>query len=114
MRLIRDDAQSERCITMRSSDNCDVGNKWFEQSGGTKDQWDASKIEQTFVAAHARTGAPCKNEAVDLTIAFHDCPRFYDCAGNLDSAAEDCDVRDWMTMRFVQSCETHFEKHAAA
>jgi hypothetical protein len=37
-----------------------------------EDQWDAAKIEQSLVAAHASTGAPCKNEAGDLRIALHD------------------------------------------
>jgi len=94
--LIRDDVQSERSITVRRSDNRDLGNKWIEQSGRTKDQWDAAKIKQSLVTAHARTGAPRKNEAGELKMAFHDRIRFYDCAQNFHSPPEDCDVHNWI------------------
>jgi hypothetical protein len=39
-----------------------------------EDQWDAAEIEKSLVAAHARTGASCENEAGDLSIALHGRP----------------------------------------
>ena len=69
---VRDRVQSERCVSAWRSDNRDLGDEWLQQAGCMEDQWDAAKIEQSLVAAHGRTGAPCKNEAGDLGIARHD------------------------------------------
>jgi hypothetical protein len=73
LRVVRYRVQSELRVSTGRSDNCDFGDEWFEQSGCMKDQRDAPEIEKSLVAAHARTGAPRKNEASDLVITLHHC-----------------------------------------
>ena len=74
LRVVRYRAQPEFRVSAKRSDNCDFGDKWFEQSRRVKDQWNAAEFEKSLVAAHARAGAARKNEPSDLAIAFHDCP----------------------------------------
>jgi hypothetical protein len=74
LRVVRYCAQSEFRVSARRSDNCDFGDEWFEQSGRVKDQWNAAEIEKPLVAPHARAGAPRKDEASNLAIAFHNRP----------------------------------------
>src|SRR5882762_8810638 len=73
-RVVRDCAQSELRVFTGRSDNCYLGDDWFEQSSRMQYQWDAPEIEESLIATHARAGASRKNESSDLAIAFHDCP----------------------------------------
>ena len=74
LHVISDHMQSEPRVSTWRSDNCDFSDKWLEQSRSMKNQRNAAEIEKSLVAAHARTGAPSKNEPSDLAIALHDCP----------------------------------------
>jgi len=73
-RIVLDCAQSELRVPTGRSNNYDLGDKWLEQLYCMEDQWDAAEIEKSLVAAHARTGASCENEAGDLSIALHSRP----------------------------------------
>jgi hypothetical protein len=73
LRVVWYRAQSEVRVSASRSDNCDFGDKRFEQSSCVKDQRDPSEIETPLVAAHARARAPRENETSDLAMAFHDC-----------------------------------------
>jgi hypothetical protein len=42
-----------------------------EQPSRVNDQREAAEIEKSFVAAHARAGAPRKNKVSDLAITIH-------------------------------------------
>jgi hypothetical protein len=69
--LVRDCAESERGISAGRSDDRYLGDQWFEQSGHMKDQRHAPEIEEALVAAHARAGAPCKDEPSGLLTMSH-------------------------------------------
>lgn len=71
---VRDCAQSERGVSRRGSDNCDLRDEWCQQSGRVHNQWYAAEIEELFIAPHARAGAPCKNEPCDLAMTLHGSP----------------------------------------
>lgn len=73
LRVVRYGVQSERCVFAGRSDNCDLDDEWFKQSGCVENQRDAVEIEKSLIATHTRTGAPRKNEASDLAITLHDC-----------------------------------------
>jgi hypothetical protein len=69
--LVRYRAQAELGVSTGRSNNCDFGDERPEQPGGVNDQRVATEIEKSFVAAHARAGAPRKNEASDLAMTIH-------------------------------------------
>jgi len=72
--FIRYRAQAELGISIGRSNYRYLSDDWLEQSGRVNDQRDAAKIEKPFVPAHARAGAPRKNEAGDLAISLHQFP----------------------------------------
>ena len=73
LRLVCYRAQAELRVLAGRSNNCDFGDERLEQAGHANDQRVAPEIEKSFVAAHARAGAPRKNEASDLAITIHHC-----------------------------------------
>ena len=54
--------QSKGRVSVRRSDHCNLGGDEFEQSCRVKNQRGAAEIKKPLVAAHARAGAPSKNE----------------------------------------------------
>jgi hypothetical protein len=74
LRIVSYRAHSELPVSAGRSDNSYLTHERLEQSGCVENQWDATEIEKSLVAAHARAGAACKNEAGDLAVALHGRP----------------------------------------
>jgi len=106
--LVRNCVKSERSVSAGRSDDCHLGDEKLEQSGRVEQQWDAAEIEECLILTHARTGAPCKNEACDLTISFHgSVQRFYGTARKLHSVPED---RDGDNVEYVPRVLSSFHR----
>jgi|HubBroStandDraft_3_1064219.scaffolds.fasta_scaffold38360_2 hypothetical protein len=68
-----DPVQAELRVSTGRSDDGNFGDERLEQPGRANDQRVALEIENFFVTAHARAGAPRKNEASDSAITIYHC-----------------------------------------
>jgi hypothetical protein len=91
--LIRNRAQSHRCIPAGRPYHGYAGNERVDHASRMNDQRNAAKIEKAFVLPHARACAARKNKGSDLAAAFHNRPAILRLVPLLDQSTHR--GRDW-------------------